>query len=97
MLLPERASYRLIRLPHDQDQQRSRRRSPPRGLGGRSVTPLEIAQLIFELLTLVGLIGIAIGGVRKLRDPAGVQFYKAITFTAIASALWIIVSLLLQR
>jgi hypothetical protein len=62
-----------------------------------NVTPLESAQIIFELLTLAGLVAIAVGSVRKIGHPEGVLLYRAITFTSIVAAFWIIVSMLLQR
>jgi hypothetical protein len=53
---------------------------------GSGVTPLESAQIIFELLTLAGLVTIAVGGVRKIGHPESVLLYGAITFTAIVAA-----------
>jgi hypothetical protein len=50
------------------------------------MTPLEIAQLIFELLTLAGLVAIAVGGVLKITDPESLPLYMALTFTAIVAA-----------
>jgi hypothetical protein len=61
------------------------------------MTPLEIAQIIFELLTLAGLVAIAVGGVLKITDPESVPLYVALTFTAIVAAFWIAVTMLLQR
>ena len=62
-----------------------------------SMTPLEIAQIIFELLTLAGLVAIAVGGVLKIIDPESMPLYAALTFTAIVAAFWIAVTMLLQR
>jgi hypothetical protein len=65
---------------------------------GSAVTSLEIAQVIFELLTVAGLIAIALGGMRKINYPeSGLLLYKAITFTAIVAAIWVIVTMFLQR
>jgi hypothetical protein len=59
------------------------------------MTPLEIAELILKLLTLIGLVGIAAGVARKHDNDY--PLYPALGFTAIVGALWIIVSLLLPR
>jgi cytochrome c oxidase assembly factor CtaG len=60
------------------------------------ITPLEILELIFKLLTVIGLIGIVVGVVRRRTNGDDFPLY-ALAFTAGAAALWIIVSLLLQR
>jgi hypothetical protein len=60
------------------------------------VTVLEIVELILKLLTLVGLIGIAAGVLRRHIDGGEFPLYSALGFSAVAAALWIIVSLLLQ-
>ena len=61
------------------------------------MTTLEIAELILKLLTLIGLIGIAAGVMRRQIDDGDFPLYPALGFTAVAGALWIIVSMLLQR
>jgi hypothetical protein len=61
------------------------------------MTPLEIAELIFKILTMVGLIGIAAGVVHRYNGGEDFPLYPALGFTAMVGALWIIVSLLLQR
>ena len=64
---------------------------------GISVTPFEIAEVILKLLTLIGLIGIAAGVMRRQFGEGDFPLYPALGFTAVAGALWIIVSMLLQR
>ena len=61
------------------------------------MTILEIAELILKLLTLIGLIGIAAGVMRRQIGERDFSLYLALGFTALSGALWIIVSLLLQR
>jgi hypothetical protein len=61
------------------------------------MTILEIAELVLELLTLIGLIGIAAGVMRRQMGDGDFPLYPALGFTAVAGALWIIVSMLLQR
>jgi hypothetical protein len=61
------------------------------------MTALEIAELILKLLTLIGLIGIAAGVTRRQIGDGDFPLYPALGFTAVAGALWIIVSMLLQR
>ena len=61
------------------------------------MTPFEIAELILKLLTLIGLIGIAAGVMRRQMGDGDFPLYQALGFTAVAGALWIIVSMLLQR
>jgi len=61
------------------------------------MTILEIAELILKLLTLIGLIGIAAGVMRSRSATETFPLYPALGFTAVAGALWIIVSMLLQR
>ncbi len=61
------------------------------------MTSLEIAEVIFKVLTLIGLVGIAVGAARKYFAEEEFLLYLALSFTAIAGALWIIVSMLLQR
>ena len=61
------------------------------------MTPFEIAELILKLLTLIGLIGIAAGVMRRQIGEGDSPLYPALGFTAVAGALWIIVSMLLQR
>jgi len=61
------------------------------------MTTLEIAELILKLLTLIGLIGVAAGVMRWQIGAGDFPLYLALGFTAVAGALWIIVSMLLQR
>jgi hypothetical protein len=61
------------------------------------MTTLEIVELILKLLTLIGLIGIVAGVVRRRNDGDDFPLYPALGFTAVAAALWIIVSMLLQQ
>ena len=61
------------------------------------MTIFEIAELILKLVTLIGLIGIAAGVMRRQIGNGDSLLYPALGFTAIAGALWIIVSMLLQR
>jgi hypothetical protein len=61
------------------------------------MTILEIAELILKLLTLIGLIGIAAGVMHRQIGDGDFPLYPALGFTALSGALWIIVSMLLQR
>ena len=61
------------------------------------MTILEIVELILKLLTLIGLIGIAAGVMRRQLGAGDSPLYPALGFTAVVGALWIIVSMLLQR
>jgi hypothetical protein len=60
------------------------------------MTVLEIIELLLKLLTLIGLIGIIAGVMRRRQKPENSLLYRALSFTAVAGALWIIVSMLLQ-
>jgi hypothetical protein len=60
------------------------------------MTSLETIELILKFVTLIGLIGIAVGVVRKHVDAEDFPLYPALGFTAVAGALWIVMSLLLQ-
>lgn len=51
----------------------------------------------FTLLSLIGLIGIAAEVVRRRSSREDSLLDAALGFTAVASALWILVSLLIQR
>ena len=61
------------------------------------MTPLEIAAPILKLLTLIGLLGIAAGVMRRQIGEGDSPLYPALGFTALSGALWIIVSMQLQR
>jgi hypothetical protein len=60
------------------------------------MTALESLELILKLLTLIGLVGISVGIFRRRIDGGDFPLY-ALGFTALMAALWIIVSMLLQR
>jgi hypothetical protein len=60
------------------------------------MTALESLELILKLLTLIGLVGISVGIFRRRNDGGYFPLY-ALGFTALMAALWIIVSMLLQR
>ena len=61
------------------------------------MTILEIVEVILKLLTLIGLIGIAAGVIRRQIGERDFPLHPALGFTAVTGALWIIVSMLLQR
>jgi hypothetical protein len=61
------------------------------------MTTLEIAELILKLLTLIGLIGIAVGVMRRQIGDGDFPLYPALGLTAVAGALWIFVNMLLQQ
>jgi len=65
--------------------------------GGSSMTPLETIEFILKLVTLIGLISIAVGVVRRHVNGEDLLLYPALGFTAVSGALWIVVSMLLQR
>ena len=60
------------------------------------MTSLEIAAVILKILTLIGLIGVAAGAVRSYFGGKDSLLYATLGFTAMSSALWIIVTMLLQ-
>ena len=61
------------------------------------MTVLEITEVIFKLLTLIGLVGVAAAVLRKhLRGAPDSLVDIALGFTAVVGALWIIVSMLRQ-
>ena len=61
------------------------------------MTPLEILQLIFKLLTLFALIGVAVGALRKLRNSDEFLLYASLVVIGVSAALWIVVNMLVQR
>jgi len=61
------------------------------------MTVLEITEVILKLLTLIGLVGIAAAVLRKhLSGGSDSLVDIAFGFTAVAGALWIVVSMLRQ-
>ena len=63
----------------------------------RAMTALEITEVILKFLTLIGLVGIAAAVLRKhLSGESDDLVDIALGFTAVAGALWIIVSMLRQ-
>jgi hypothetical protein len=63
----------------------------------RAMTALEITEVILKFLTLIGLVGIAAAVLRKhLSGESNDLVDIALGFTAVAGALWIIVSMLRQ-
>jgi len=61
------------------------------------MTPLETIQLILKLLTLLALIGIAVGALRKLGNHNGLLLYASLTVIGVSAALWIVINMLIQR
>ena len=61
------------------------------------MTSLETAEVILKLLTIIGLLGIAAGVFRSYIDGNDSPLHPALGLTAVVAALWIIVSMLLQR
>ena len=61
------------------------------------MTPLETIQLILKFLTLLGLIGIAVGALHKLRDDEEFLLYASLSVTGVSAAIWIVVNMLIQR
>jgi hypothetical protein len=60
------------------------------------MTALETIELILKLGTFIGLVGIAVGVVHWHVNAEDFPLYPALGFTAVAGALWIVVSLVLQ-
>jgi hypothetical protein len=60
------------------------------------MTPLETVEFILKLMTLLGLIGIAAGVIRRHISGRDFPLYPALGFASLAGALWIVASLLLQ-
>jgi hypothetical protein len=60
------------------------------------MTLLETIQLILEFLTLLGLIGIAVGAPRKLLDDREFLLYASLSVTGVSAASWIVVNMLIQ-
>jgi hypothetical protein len=59
------------------------------------MTPLETAEFILKLITLLGLIGIAAGVIRRNISGQDFPLYPALGLVALSGALWIVVSLVL--
>jgi hypothetical protein len=60
------------------------------------MTLLETVEFILKLMTLLGLIGIALGVLRRYLTGKDFPLYPALGFAALSGALWIVVSLLIQ-
>jgi hypothetical protein len=61
------------------------------------MTPLETLELIFKVLTLVGLFGIVAGAFRSFFEGEDWLLYVAIGLTGMSGAFWIIIKVLLQE
>jgi hypothetical protein len=61
------------------------------------MTPLETLELIFKVLTLVGLSGIVAGALRSFFEGEDWLLYVALGLTGMSSAFWIITGVLLQE